>query len=213
MINWRIAFMQIKKRLIKIFKWLHIHRLPIVIFLFSIVMPIALVLSIYLGSHIGNKRVYFDLEKTEETEIISDFLEIQDVEHFNLFVTWESLKKPVLDESNVLSGGYYTFRIRYESQPNVNMSNVMVTPVLQTPWTNIRYLGQPIQMQEQDRIMLINFNHELPINPLWFVTVNDPILYMKITYTRTIIGQTTVEEVVYVRMTLNDLNPNQVIVN
>lgn len=183
----------------------------IVIVLFIIVLPITLTLSIYLGSYISNRSVHFDLEVTEETETIRHFDTIDDIEHFDLVIDWDAFKRPVSDAQGILTGGYYTFKVNYQAVDGFQVTNVMATPVLRTPWMQVRSLGQPILLSNQDRVLYVEFNHELPLSPLWFVKVTDPILYIKITYTRILANQSQVEETVYIRYLLKDIDPNQVI--
>ncbi|MFU8792482.1 MAG: hypothetical protein ACNA7K_00500 [Acholeplasmataceae bacterium] len=203
--------MQINLWFKNFFKWLHYNRIMIVIVLFIIVLPITLTLSIYLGSYLSNRSVHFDPEVTDETENIRRFDAIDDIEHFELMIDWDSFKRPVSNDQGVLTGGYYTFKANYQPAEGFQVTNVMATPVLRTPWMQIRSLGQPVLLTNQDRILYIDFNHELPVSPLWFVKVTDPILYLKITYTRILANQSEVEETVYIRYPLKDIDPNQVI--
>ena len=195
------------------FKWLHYNRIVIVLVLFVIVLPIALTISIYLGSYLANQKVHFDLEVTEETQYIRNFTSLDSIEHFELNIEWEAYRKPVYNASNALTGGYYTFNVNYQSVEGFQVTNVMATPVLRTPWVNIRSLGQPVQLSSHNRIVYVDFNRELPVSPLWFVKVTDPILYLRVTYTRILANQSEIEEVVYIRYPLKHLDPNQVIRN
>ena len=54
--------------------WLHRYRLKVVILAFVILLPLALVFTAYVGSYTANRKVYFDSDMTEETEIIKDFI-------------------------------------------------------------------------------------------------------------------------------------------
>jgi hypothetical protein len=55
----------------------------------------------------------------------------------------------------------------------------------------------------------VPFNYELPVKPLWFVTVTDPVLYLKVTYTFNSAGS-QLEKTAYVKLVLEDLNPTRV---
>lgn len=196
--------------------WLHRNRLKIVTLSFIVILPLALVFTAYIGSYTANRKVYFDQEITEETEMIKGFMTLDEIDAFSLNVIWNELKHPTtLPDSDELSGGYFKFHVSYETKENYTVKNVSVIPVLQTDWKDIRYIGNSwtIKTTEQTSssdFKSVSFNHELPFSPLLFVTVSEPNLYMKISYTVTS-GGNDVTHIDYVRFSLKGLNPINVI--
>jgi hypothetical protein len=207
--------MKTKKQTKPFLIWVHKHRLKIGLLTFFILVPIALVMTAYIGTYVGSQKFYFTTENTEETEFISDFVHVDEVNDFELEIEWASLRLPIENEDGVLENGRYGFTIVYKQKPNYIVNNVRITPLLQTDWARMRSLGNAISLTENnpgsnpDGNVFINFNYTLPTRPLWFVTVDEPTLYLMITYTRVLAGN-PVEQVVYVEYSLDGLDPKNV---
>ncbi len=191
--------------------WLHRYRTKVVILAFLIILPLTLIFTAYIGSYTSNRRVNFDLEVTEETEVIKQFINFDEIDALILNIVWSELKHPItLPDTDELAGGYYKFNISYVANENYNVKNVSVIPVLQTDWKNIRSLGTSKSIREAGTEVSIIFNYELPFNPLLFVKVSEPNLYLKVQYTVTSSGN-DVNYTEYVHFSLKDLNPLNVV--
>jgi len=191
--------------------WLHKNRLKVVSIAFLVLVPIALILTMYIGSYTANKVVNFDAEVTVDTIEVKKFLAPDDINAFSLNIVWSRLKHPTLNPTtDELTGGYYEFVISYEVNDSFNVKSVSVTPVLQTDWTNLRSLGAVKALAITDRPVNISFNYILPVNPLLFVKVNEPNLYLKVDYVLTT-GTGDVPLTEYVKFSLRDLNPLNVV--
>lgn len=190
--------------------WIHRNRVRIGIWLFLVILPISLVVTAYVGSYTSNKSVYFDAEITEESEKISDFINPDELKGLSINIEWDALKKPSLGDDDELFGGYYRFIISYTPDQNFNIENVKITPVLKTDWKNYRSIGVQRYLSTNNITFSIDFNYDLPESPLLFVTIEEPILYLKVEYTYVSAGQ-TVTEIEYVKYSLKDTNPNVVI--
>jgi hypothetical protein len=190
--------------------WIHKNRIKIGIWLFLIVLPISLIITAYVGSYTSNNSVYFDAEITEESEEISDFIAADELMAIKLNIEWDALRKPSEGDQGQLTGGYYRFKISYTSEPNFEIENVKITPVLRTDWKNYSSIGIERFITETDMSISIDFNFDLPHSPLLFITIEEPILYLKVEYSFQSAGQ-TMTEIEYVKYSLKDLNPNTVV--
>jgi hypothetical protein len=191
--------------------WVHKNRLKIGLLAFFVLVPIALIITAYVGTYVGSQRFYFTQERTDLTEYISDFITADEINDFNLEIEWTTLRLPIADDEGKLINGQYGFSVTYTQKPNYVVNNVRVTPLLQTDWARMRSVGSTVTLNEGvARALTVNFNFELPTRPLWFVTVEEPNLYLMITYTRVLAGN-PVEQVVYVQYSLNGLNPKNVL--
>ncbi len=190
--------------------WVHQNRLKVVTLMFLVLTPIALVMIAYIGSYAANRQFHFDLEVTEETVFIKDFQDIDDTNPITLTIEWLELRHPVENEDGSLSGGYYRFSIGYEVEQGFAISQVRVTTLLQTDWVPMRALGPVMQaIATTGTNVTVQFNYRLPVRPLWFVTVEEPTLYLRVNYTQTIADIPTQREI-YIRYPLKDINPNTV---
>jgi len=191
--------------------WLHENRIRVFLWAFLTVIPVSLILLAYVGTYVNNSKVHFDQTVTAETEYIKDFVSPSDISSIEMFIEWEQLRHPDYVEFNdTYSNGYYRFNVWYESKLHYKINSVYVTPVLQTDWINLRSIGQPINIYTSPRGMHIDFNHVLPRNPLLFVNVEEPNLYLMVNINMTFAG-TTSEQIVYVKFDLRNLNPNLVV--
>ncbi|MBU1141758.1 MAG: hypothetical protein KKG64_04465 [Firmicutes bacterium] len=191
--------------------WLHKNRLKVVVLAFVIIIPIALIFTAYIGSYTTNRKVNFDVEQTDETVYVKKFMNPDEIDAFNLFIVWSELKHPVIIAgTEELSGGYYKFTMYYEVSENYTVKNVSVTPVLQTDWTNLRSVGTSVALSTFEKPVTVAFNYLLPVNPLLFVSVSEPNLYLKVQYTLTT-GGNDVNFIEYVKFSLGEINPLNVV--
>ncbi len=190
--------------------WIHKNRLLILIVTFLVVVPLALVITSYVGTYVGSQKFYFAEELTDDVERIRDFDSPDSISAFDLSIEWTKLAHPTEDEEGNLVGGYYQFLLRYDADENFDVQSVRVTTLLQTDWARMRSLGSSFNLNDGvDRATNVPFNHELPTRPLWFVNVTEPTLYLKIEYTILSAGN-PVEKVAYIEYSLRDLNPQTV---
>lgn len=193
--------------------WFHLNRIRIAAFLFIVVLPVAFVISVYVGAYANNNKVHFDAEVTANTHYHRDFLSPEDLEAITLKVDWKELKHPVETTDPVgWTGGYYKFNVYYSTKENYVVGNVRATLVLQTRWTDMRSMTAQQSLSTTARSFTIDYNYDLPVRPLWFVKVTDPLLYIKVDYTyQTPTGQINKTE--YVSIDLTDRIPDRVIPN
>jgi len=191
-------------------KWLHAHRTKVVLLTFLIVVPIALIFTAYYGAYSSNKRVHFDQSVSGNTEYVTEFVKPDEIDELTLHVTWTALRSPDLNDEDELEGGYYDFNIYYTVNQNFVISNVRVIPVLQTPWADMRSIGGESTLTQSVRQVRVAFNFELPVKPLWFVTVDEANLYLKVSYTVQLQSY-NVEKVAYVIYELGDISPKPVV--
>ena len=193
--------------------WLHRNRLTVVVMSFIILAPLTLVAISYIGSYTSNRIVHFDVTETEQSVMIKKFKDIDEIQGFEIFVEWEELKNAYQAEDSILwVGGYYRFNVYYEANPNYTINSIYITPLLQTDWTDMRTVGNKVQLTEFERLIAIEFNYHLPVRPLPFVTVSEPNLYLKVEYSVSY-GGNVVSKVEYVKYSLKGLNPYLVIVD
>lgn len=193
--------------------WLHKNRIKVLLIVFLLIAPITLISAVYVGSYTSSKVVNFDAEVSDTTVYVKKFLNPDGINAFDLNLVWDELKYPVLDDtSGTLSGGYYKFSIDYTAKDNYVVKSVSVTPVLQTLWGDMRSLGTTITVATTPKYISIAFNYDLPAHPLWFVTVNEPTLYLKVDYVTTSGGK-DLSFTEYVVFSLKDLNPLNVVPN
>lgn len=191
--------------------WLHRNRIKVAVLSFLILVPLALIFTAYVGSYTANRKVGFDDQITSETVMIKKFLEPDEIDAFSLNIVWSELRNPdPIPDSEDFAGGYYKFSINYVANENFVVKNVTVIPVLQTDWKNLRSIGTPTAITTMARDVTLIFNYVLPFHPLLFVTVSEPYLYLMVEYIITTGGQ-DVEFTEYVRFSLKDLNPINVV--
>ncbi len=189
----------------------HENRIKIALSTFVVMIPIALILTVYIGAYANNKKVHFDQVAGPETTYVRDFVDLDGIDAFSLDITWHELKKPIEDEEGHLSGGYYKFQIFYTPKENYQVLSVQITPVLQTDWAEMRAISSnTINILPSSRDFVVGFDYVLPVRPLWFVEVTDPNLYLKVDYTFVSAGN-QVTKTAYVVLPLKDLNPTRVI--
>jgi len=174
--------------------WLHRNRLTVVLMSFIILAPLTLIAISYIGSYTSNRIVHFDVEETEESVFTKRFKEIDEIQGFEIFIEWEELKNAYqTEESELWVGGYYSFNVYYEANPNYTINSIFITPLLQTDWTDIRSLGTRKQLTTVETKIEIPFNFHLPVKPLPFVTVSEPNLYLKVEYSVTMVEMPSIK--------------------
>ncbi len=193
--------------------WVHQNRIKIAGFLFIAVLPVAFVIAVYVGAYANNNKVHFDAEVTSQTTYVNKFVDIDELEAITLTVDWTELKNPQETTDPVgWTGGYYKFSVFYTVRETYTVGNVRATPVLQTKWTDMRSMIPQQSLSTSVRTFQLDFNYDLPVRPLWFVKVTDPMLYLKVEYTyQTPTGQINKTE--YVQVDLSVLSPDRVIPN
>lgn len=191
---------------------LHANRILIILIAFFIVLPIALVIGIYIGSYTSGRKIHFDATQTAETEFISyhRFTDPDALDALNLTIEWRKLQLPKPDDDNELVDGYYEFSFATEAKSGYDLSDITITPVLHIAWTNKRALGATVNLSVTSTSR-INFNYRMPVRPLWFIQVSDPTLYLKISYVHTSSLGYPTQSTVYVKYALNNINPLEVV--
>lgn len=187
----------------------HQNRLKIAFLLFVVIVPVALLLSVYIGAYANNRKVHFDPAETPESVYIKKFESPDELQAITLDISWYELKYPVANDADVLQNGSYTFDIFYEAKENYEVLQVSVTPVLQTPWMEKRSIGTLTTLSTSSRRVSVPFNFELPVKTLFFINVTDPVLYLKVD-TNFMSAGSQITKTEYVVFYLNELNPTRV---
>jgi hypothetical protein len=186
------------------------YRVKILLSIFLLFLPTMLIIMLYTSTYSQSIRVYFDNEITEDTDYIKDFVKMDAITEFDLIFEWLEYRVPEKNDDGTLANGYYTISLQYVPKANYNITQMMATTVLQVPWTTYRSAIAPTQIFTNPRYMFIPFNFELPNKPLWFVSVTDPILYIKLDY-RYQSASTSINKTAYVSIDLSEYLPNRVI--
>lgn len=201
----------------QLLSWLHKYRTKLALSLFFIVTPLLLIAIGYITPYRQSTRVSFDNEITEESVYIRNFKSLEELEDITLYFSWLTLVEPIENEDGDLIDGEMSFRIKYEVENNKDINDITVTTVLQPLYTNIRDVAPqpkiifPFGDTSPRNDFTISHNVLYPFSPMFFVQLNDPILYLKITYKEILsdrIDPVTVTE--YIRIPLSDFNPSQV---
>ena len=198
------------------FSLFHQYRTKIALSLFLVITPILLIVIGYLSPYLQSTRVTFDLEITEESQYIRNFKSLDELEDITLYVEWLTLTKPTENETGELTGGSMSFRITYEVDNNKDINDINVTPVLQPLYANVRDIAQPRNIlpygiTSSNTVFTITHNVLYPINPIFLVSVSDPVLYLKVTYNEVLSDRIDpIQMTEYVSISLSELNPNQV---
>ena len=193
-------------------KTFHQYRLKIALAAFLIIIPVVLLFAAYISPLVQSTRVSFDQEITEESTFISSFKDLQDVEDVYLGFTWKKLILPTEDAEGNLVGGSFVFSVNYNIDENIDISNVRVIVSLQPRFTTFRDVSAEIRLTNySSRDVFVNHNLAYPLNPLWFVTINEPTVYIKLMYDKGVAGELepiTVTE--YVKVSLANVDPLEV---
>jgi hypothetical protein len=180
---------------IRIFGWIMV-----------VIIPLFLITGTYIKTYQESLKVSFDSEATSESLYIQDFLIVDDIQTIELMISWIEFKRPTLDTNGDLMGGSYTFHISYVAEPGISVSQVVVTPVLQTKWASIREVGVTQMIGSSATEFKLDFNYSMPQRPLYFVQINEPILYLRISLVQHI-GATQFPHTYYVIYDLTNEYP------
>ncbi len=190
-------------------QWFNKYRAKIGILVFTIAIPLSLVLIAYIGPYYSNKKVHFDEDKVD---VQRHFDDIDDLEALSLDIVWTELVYPVYtadDPDEILSHGQYNFIISYEPKGAYNISSVSITPVLHTDWFAFYSVGTKTSIYTNARSVSVLWDEPFPMRKLLFIEVNEPNLYLKVEYAY-ISADETINETVYVMYSLKDMNPSEV---
>jgi hypothetical protein len=171
-----------------------------------IILPLSLIVGTYISTYRESLKVSFESELTDSSVFINQFIEIDEIQTIDLEINWIEFKKPIMNTTGELVNGSYTFAISYQENSSGSISQVMVTPVLQTQWANVREVGSSQLISNEFSTFKIDFNYEMPQKPLYFIKVNEPILYLKVTLVQTI-GGNQIPHIYYVMYDLTNEFP------
>lgn len=175
--------------------WLLKYRLTIILLTFIILIPIAFVAALYIGDYLKYKEVNFAQPSAEQSELVSEFqtstlIIEEETEHQVIKLENSDLiiyikLDDILVQEYVDTHGYYKFFTKWESKRGNDISGVNLTYVLQTQWINGKSLPHSFAPTKTypNNPREITYDVILPQSPLWFVTVERPDLYIKVTYT------------------------------
>jgi len=187
-------------------QWLHKYRAKIGLLAFVIAIPLSLVLLAYLGPYYSNKQVHFD---SEHTDVQRQFVGYNDLDELTINIVWQVLKEPVyenVDDETPTTDGQYSFNISYTAKGAYTISSVSVIPVLHTDWFPYYSIGTQYTLSTTNRLIPVVWNELFPMRKLIFVEVNEPNLYLKVTYSY-LVASETVTKTAYIEYVLKDLNP------
>lgn len=173
--------------------------------LFVIIIPLSLIGYTYIHNYVKSQKVTFDESSTN----ISHFVAYDELVDIELVIDWVSYDTPVIGSNNELTDGEFTFHISYINSSPTPIYNVYVLPLLQTDWADIKVIGElkPISTTSVTSFE-IEFNHRLPVKPLYFVVIKEPVLYLKVTYQVEVSGS-MVTKTKYVKYHLTDDFPSE----
>ena len=171
-----------------------------------IILPATLIASTYISTYRDSLKVSFEPEITDSSVFISQFIDIDDIQLIDLEIDWLEFKRPIRNTEGELINGSYTFQIAYQENSNNSINQVMVTPVLQTKWLDVREAGSQQIIGNAFSSFKIDFNYEMPQTPLYFINVTEPTLYLKVTIVQTI-ADNQIHHIYYVMYDLSDEFP------
>ncbi len=198
-------------------KWLLKYRFLIIIITFVTIIPIAFVTALYVGDYLKYKTVMFD--ETPVSEFLGTYITHEETsfhEEINLetndLIVKIKLKSITVPEYYDDTNGAYTLRVKYQAKSGRTISALSSTMILQTDWVNMKSSPKNININETySSIQTISFNHILPANPLLFVSVQRPHLYVRISYHLTI-GMAQEEiKTYYFKTDLTNLVPSDIV--
>jgi len=193
-------------------KTFHQYRLKIALAAFLVVLPVVLLFAAYISPLIQSTRVSFDQEITEESTFITSFKDLNDLEDIYLGFTWKELIIPAKDEEGNLVSGRFIFSVNYNMNESLDISNVRVVISLQPRFTTFRNVSNEVILSSySSRDVIVTQNINYPLNPLWFVSINEPTVYIRLMYDKGVSGELnpiTVTE--YIKVSLVDIDPLEV---
>lgn len=175
-------------------KWLIKYRLMILLIAVLFIVPVITITTLYVVNYTKYQKVQFN-DKTV-TNFKSSYITIEDekehyeinfeMDHLIVKVKIMSIKKPIYDVKDPQhedERGNYIFQAKYVKKGNSNVSNVSLSLVLQTNWFDAKSDVKTFNLNTNySSNQIVTFNQYLPKSPLWFVRVNSPILYAKVSY-------------------------------
>lgn len=191
----------------------HTYRTKIALFSFFVIIPITLILVAYLGPLNASRQVTFDQTVSDSSVYISSFKNLNDVKDLDVTLTWSELNLPTRNEDDELINGSYKFNVSYTVLDSKNISGVTVQIALKSLYGTVQNLSNPVLISSSvnGSDVLVSHNVLYPFSPLWFVTVNEPTVYLKISYKETIVGISEPLDVIqYAVFSLSDVLPNKV---
>ncbi|WP_026400160.1 hypothetical protein [Acholeplasma equifetale] len=166
--------------------WLLKYRVKIGLALLLITLPVAYVTALYLGNYIRYNEVEFDGEKISSFE--KTYITIEDETNHEI-INLETndliiqIKLVEIKQPQYENPGYYTFKAKVVDKTDHLIENVQITMILSTKWMNAK--SQPRSLYPTNNFssnISLDFKERLPKSPLWFVTVHQPHLYVKVSY-------------------------------
>jgi hypothetical protein len=191
----------------------HKYRIKIALLSFFVIIPLTLILVAYLGPLNDSKQVTFDQTITGTSEFISSFKNLDDIKDLDITLKWTELNLPILNDKEERINGSYTFNFSYTVLDNKNISGVTIQVALKSLYGNVQNVSNPVSISSSVNGTNITVSHNIlyPFSPLWFVTINEPIVYLKITYKETIPGISQPLDVIqYASYSLANVLPKKV---
>lgn len=191
----------------------HKYRTKIALFSFLIIIPITLILVAYLGPLNESRQVTFDSTITDSSEFINSFKGLDDIKDLEMKLIWSELNIPILNDKEELINGSYKFNLSYTVLDGKNISGVTVQVALKSLYGTVQNVSNPVSVSSSVNGSDITVSHNVlyPFSPLWFVTINEPTVYLKITYKESFPGiSQPVDVIQYASYSLADVLPKKV---
>ena len=197
------------------------------VFLVAAVTTVALV---YAHPKSVASKITFDSYITDNSEYVKGFVKKEKLKDIQLSINWNLYKAPTESDSG-LTGGQYKFIVSFVSKSTPSIASISVTPLLQVPWAQ-RVVNETTEKKEwkttrsvgsltnvlastatdtKNANLLITFNYSEPFKSIWPISVNEPVLYLKITYEIPSKNTLPAKQVtVYVKQSLRNMTPYNV---
>jgi hypothetical protein len=194
---------QVRKPKRKFGEFIMAYRKIIILGLFFVLLPIVVVIGVYTGTKANGEKIYFQ-EVTPDHHLSKKFINVEDFTTFNFDVEYTQVE-PLYDKEDTekVIGKKYSFNLTYTKNV-VDIKDVKVTPVLVAPWSTYKAFKNQMTLREGSKQLLqVDFEKMTPYAPLWFVNVDNPILYFQVNYKNT----QDLPEVAYLFFDLTNSNP------
>jgi len=191
----------------------HKYRNKIALFSFFVIIPLTLILVAYLGPLNESRKVTFDQTISDSSEFITSFKDLDEIKDLEITLNWTELNLPILNDNNELINGSYVFNLSYTVLDNKNISDVTVQIALKSQYGTVQNVSNtfPITSSVNGSNITVSHNVLYPFSPLWFVTINEPVVYLKISYKETFPGiSQPVDVIQYASYSLADVLPKKV---
>lgn len=181
------------------------------IFIFLIVFVTVIILFIptsYTISYFANKNTAFDKSNLKISEAPEDF---------DINFTFVSYKKATYNDDKTINDGRFRFLIEIKDFDR-NVKNLQITYALDIDFGKVEYSssnykinnGNTIYATQDKTYNLTNYiisKTVYPVKPMPFITINDPNILVKITYTvEEKYTNLTVDKVCYLKITPKEYN-------